>query len=128
MDFQLTDLDRKVLSYCSRGISKDGANEKIATFFNAKSVDVGESLKKLKDHGFIIENKATGVTVLTTSPLKVKQSMLDQHVVETLSEKERGTKAAGFKKTSFNVDTGEIVDLTKKKEPKKKGDLGFDVV
>ena len=127
MEFQLTELDRKVLSYCSRGISKDGADEKISGFFNVKARDVGESLRKLKDHGFIIENKATGVTVLTTSPLKVKQSMLDEHVVETLAEKERGTKASGFKRTSFNVDTGEIEDLSKKK-PKKKGDFGFDVV
>jgi hypothetical protein len=128
MEFQLTELDKKVLSYCSRGISRDGAAEKIAKYFDVKNADVSDSIKRLKNHGFIIENKATGVTVLTTSPLKVKSSMLDKKIVENLADKERSAKASGFKKHTFNVDTGEIEEAGKKKEKKKETDLGFDVV
>ena len=129
---QFTEQEKNILSYISRGISKQSAAEKIALFFNMKTFDVNPVIEKLKRGGFVIESKGVaGVTVYMTSPLKVKPAMLDERIIERLKEAEQGGKAAGFKRKTFttDVDTGEIVEATKKKKiVKKQADLGFDVV
>lgn len=129
MDFQLTEVDKKVLSFVSRGVNKAAAIEKISEFFQLKQPIVQETIARLKMHGLIIESqRVAGVSVYMTSPLKVKSTMIDQQVVDQLAKIEKGTKASGFKHHTFNVDTGEIEDAGKKKEKKKDSGLGFDIL
>lgn len=133
-DVQLSDIERKVLSYIHRGVSKDTAIEKISAFFTMTTNDVMGAIGTLKRQGLVIESKGiSGVTVLTTSPLKVKQAMLDQQVITLLKEAEQGGRASGFKRKAYvaDPDTGEVMDETtaKRKEREKKAvpDLGFDI-
>lgn len=121
-DVSITDFERKVLSYCSRGVSKDTAEAKIALFFGVKATDVRPAIDKLKRSGLIIESTGVGVPVLTTSPLKVRSSMLDNQVIEQLTTNERSPKAAGYRKKTFDVNTGSL-----DKPVKKEIDLGFDL-
>ncbi len=128
-EFELTDLEKKVLSYCSRGVSKTTAVEKMSEFFGVKTGDIMGALDKLRRHGLVIESRSVaGVTVYMNSPLKVKSAMIDQRIVETLKEMEQGGKAVGFKKHTFTADpdTGEIKPAGQKKKPKE-SDLGFDI-
>lgn len=130
MAVELNESERRVLSYCSRGVSRDMAVDRIAEFFGMKSMEVQEILKKLKFQGLIIESKGiAGVTVIITSPLKVKQSMLDQKVVDMLAQKERGAKAGGFKRKTFDPNTGAVVESSKSSKPVEKtnNNLGFDL-
>jgi hypothetical protein len=130
-DSELTETDKKILSYCSRGASKQTAVEKMSEFFSMKTGDVMATLDKLRRLGLVIESRSVaGVTVYMTSPLKVKSAMIDQRVITALKELEQGGKAAGFKKHTFstNVETGEIVSGEARHSQKKSGpDLGFDI-
>jgi hypothetical protein len=125
----LTDAERKVLSYCYRGTNKSTAEEHIATFFAMQPMDVRATIDKLRRQGLLIESKGiAGVSVYQASPIKVRAAMIDQRVVEQLKEMERGGKAAGFKKRTFDPDTGIVSDVSKPKPAAKKtADLGFDV-
>lgn len=133
-DVQLSDSEKKVLSYVSRGVSKDSATEKITKFFNFTTNDVLGALATLKRQGLIIESRGiSGVTVYTTSPLKVKQAMLDPQVIALLKEAEQGGRASGFKRKAYTTDpdTGEVMDedMARQKVKAKKAvpDLGFDI-
>lgn len=126
-DVQLTDTERRVLSYCSRGVNKASAEEKIGEFFLMKPMDVRPVLEKLKRQGLVIEAKGpAGIAVYQASPLKVRSALLDQRVVQQLAEMERGTKAGGFKRKTFDPDTGIVVDEPKA-PAKRSSDLGFDL-
>jgi hypothetical protein len=131
---ELTDDERKVLSYISRGVSKDTAAEKIGKFFSMSHNDVLGAISSLRKKNLVIESKgvASGVVVYATSPITVKSSMLDQQVVDMLKEGERGVRASGFKRKTFTTDpdTGEVLDEHKAKQREgRKGaaDLGFDL-
>jgi hypothetical protein len=134
-DVQLTETERKVLSYIHRGVSKDTAVQKIGTFFTMTPNDVMGAINSLRKQNLVIESRGVGagVVVYTTSPLKVKSSMLDPHVIELLKEAEQGGRASGFKRKAYTTDpdTGEVMDETvaKRKESAKKAvpDLGFDL-
>ena len=132
-DVTLSEVERRVLSYCSRGVNKAAAEEKIGEFFGMRPMDVKPILEKLKRQGLVIEAKGpAGIAVYQTSPLKVRSSMLDQRVVVQMAEMERGTKAGGFKKKTFDPDTGIVTDEAQPKPkvreaPKKSSDLGFDL-
>lgn len=120
-----SDEERKVLSYLSRGASKDAATSKIAAFFGMKTMDAQVVIDRLRKQGYVIESKGvSGVVVYTTSPLKVKRAMLDERIVQQLTDLERGTSASGFKKKTFDANTGAVVEEKKRKE----SDLGFDIV
>jgi hypothetical protein len=125
----ITEQERKVLSYVSRGVNKNAAAEKIAEFFSMRAIDVNPVIEKLKRQGLVIESKSvSGVTVYMTSPLKVKSNMIDASVVEQLKAAEHGARASGFKKHTFDPNTGAVVtNHAPVKEPKKKADLGFDI-
>ncbi len=126
-DQQFSDMERRVLSYISRGVSRDTAVQKIATFFGIKAAEVQPVVDKLRRGNFVIESKGiSGVVVYTTSPLKVKQAMLDQGVIEQLKASEGGAKAGGFKKKTFDIHTGAVAAEDGKKA-KRSVDLGFDV-
>jgi len=133
-DVTLSDTEKKVLSYISRGVSKDLASEKITKFFGFTTNDVLGAIGTLKRQGLIIESRGiSGVTVYTTSPLKVKQAMLDHQVIALLKEAEQGGRAAGFKRKAYvaDPDTGEVMDedSAKRKQAAKKAvpDLGFEL-
>ena len=133
-DVTLSDIEKKVLSYLSRGASKDTAIEKISKFFGFTTNDVTGAINSLKRQGLVIESRGiTNVIVYTTSPLKVKQSMIDQQVIALLKEAEQGGRASGFKRKAYttNPDTGEVMDedTAKRKVQAKKAtpDLGFEI-
>jgi DNA-binding MarR family transcriptional regulator len=120
--------ERRVLSYLSRGASKDTAVRKIATFFKIDPGSVQSIIDKLRRDNFVIESRSiSGVVVYTTSPLKVKQAMLDPLIIAQLTEMERGTRASGFKKQAFDANTGAVVAEDSRKK-KKESDLGFDII
>jgi hypothetical protein len=137
-DVALSDTERKVLSYVSRGVSKDTAVSKISTFFSLTTNDALGAINSLRKQGLVIESKGiSGVTVYTTSPLKVKQAMLDQQVLTLLKEAEQGGRASGFKRKTYttDVETGEVMDEERAKrkihsgaQKKSRADLGFDLV
>lgn len=136
---ELSMTERKVLSYLSRGASRDSAAAKIASFFNITANDALGAIASLRKQNLVIESKnvGSGVIVLATNPLKVKSSMLDQEVVEALRNGEMSAKASGFKRKAFTTDpnTGEIRDANaapkapknETKNQKKGADLGFDI-
>jgi hypothetical protein len=131
-DVQLSEDERKVLSYCARGASTKTAEERISTFFQMPPLTVRAVLNKLRQQGLVIESKGVaGISVYQTSPIKVRSSMIDQRVVEQLVEMERGAKAGGFKKKTFDPETGAVTEERPAAKPKpaaKKGvDLGFDI-
>lgn len=128
----LTDVERRVLSYCSRGVGKASAEEKIGEFFQMGYLEVRPVLEKLKRQGLVIEAKGiAGIVVYQTSPIKVRSRMLDQQVVQQLTEMERGARAGGFKRKTFDPDTGAVgvqPAAQRKQQPAEpKGDLGFDL-
>lgn len=134
-DISLSDAEKKVLSYISRGVSKSTAVDKISKFFSMTPNEVMGAINSLRKQNLVIENQGVGagVVVYTTSPLKVKPTMLDQQVLTLLKEAEQGGRASGFKRKAYttNPDTGEVMDeeTAKRKIQAKKAspDLGFDI-
>jgi hypothetical protein len=127
MPDQLTDDERKILSYCYRGVNKLNAEEKIGAFFGMKPFDVRTIVEKLRRQGLIVESKGVaGVNAYQASPIKVRSAMIDERIVEQLKAAEQGGKAGGFKRHTFDPDTGALTTGEKKIE-KKPADLGFDI-
>jgi DNA-binding MarR family transcriptional regulator len=127
-DIELTETERKVLSYTARGVAKEQAVSKISDFLGLSANDVMGALNSLKKKSLVVESKGgtSTLSVLTNNPLKVKAAMLDPAITKALTEKERGTKAGALKKkTVLNDRTGEIHEIDRRAKPP--ADLGFDL-